>query len=64
MRGTLAAFWLGVGLTWVVFAAAGGTALDLRVVAGDAGARLEQAVDQGALAGLLAPAAPVIGVLI
>jgi len=63
MRGTLAAFWLGVGLTWVVFAATGGTALDLRVVAGDAGARLEQAVDQGALAGLLAPAAPVIGVL-
>jgi hypothetical protein len=64
MRGALSAFWLGVGFAWAVFAATGGTAVDLRVVAaGAGGARLEQDIDQSALAGLLAPAAPVIGVL-
>jgi hypothetical protein len=64
MRGAVAGFWLGALLTAAVFAATGGTTLDLRVTGTEAGrAQLEQAVDQGAFAGLLAPTAPAIGAL-
>lgn len=63
MRGTVAGFWLGVLFAAVLFAATGGTAVDIRIVGTEAGrAQLEQHVDQGALAGLLAPSAP-LGVL-
>lgn len=64
MRGTVAGFWLGALLAAVLFAATGGTTIDIRVTGTEAGrAQLEQAVDQGSLAGLLAPSAPAIGVL-
>ena len=63
MRGTIAAFWLGALFAAVLFTATGGTAVDVRVVGTEAGrAQLEQDVDQGALAGLLAPSVP-LGVL-
>lgn len=63
MRGTVAGFWLGALSAAVLFAATGGTAVDIRVVGTEAGrAQLEQDVDRGALAGLLAPSAP-LGVL-
>lgn len=63
MRGTVAGFWLGALFATVVFAATGGTAVDIRVVGTEAGrAQVEQDVDRGALAGLLAPSAP-LGVL-
>ncbi|HLW48216.1 MAG TPA: hypothetical protein VKW09_10670 [bacterium] len=64
MRSAVGGFWLGAFLTAAVFAATGGTTLDLRITATETGrAQLEQGVDQGALAGLLAPAAPPIGAL-
>jgi len=64
MRGTVAGFWLGALVAAGLFAATGGTTLDIRVTGTEAGrAQLEQEVDQGALAGLLAPPAPVLGVL-
>lgn len=63
MRRTVAGFWLGALFAAVLFAATGGTAIDIRVVGTEAGrTQLEQDVDQGALAGLLAPSAP-LGVL-
>jgi hypothetical protein len=64
MRGTIAGFWLGALVAAVLFAATGGTTLDVRVTGTEPGrAQLEQNVDQGALAGLLTPSAPAIGVL-
>jgi len=64
MRGTVAGFWLGALVAAGLFAATGGTTLDIRVTGTEAGrAQLEQDVDQGALAGLLAPSAPALGVL-
>lgn len=64
MRGTIAAFWLGALAAAVLFAATGGTTLDIRVTGTEPGrAQLEQDVDQGTLAGLLTPSAPAIGVL-
>ena len=64
MRGTVAGFWLGALLTAAVFAATGGTAVDIRVTGTEAGrAQLEQAVDQSAVAALLLPGAPAIGTL-
>lgn len=63
MRG-VGGFWVGVLVTAALFAATGGTTLDLRVTATEAGrAQLEQSIDQGALAGLLAPTAPALGTL-
>jgi hypothetical protein len=64
MRGTLAGFWVGAIVTAVLFAATGGTTLDLRVTGGETGqAQLEQAIDQSTLAGLLVPAPPALGTL-
>jgi len=62
--GAVAGFWLGAVLTTMLFAATGGTTLDVRVTGTEAGrAQLEQEVDQGALRGLLVPSAPAIGAL-
>ncbi|HLY21949.1 MAG TPA: hypothetical protein VKT83_05730 [bacterium] len=64
MRGTVAGFWLGALVAAVLFAATGGTTLDIRVTGTEAGrAQLEQSVDQGTFAGLLTPSAPALGVL-
>jgi hypothetical protein len=64
MGGTVRGFWVGALLTAAVFAATGGTALDLRVSGTEAGgAQLEQDIDRSTLAGLLVPAAPPIGTL-
>lgn len=64
MRSAVLGFWLGAIVAAVLFAATGGTAVEVRVTGTEAGrAQLEQNVDQGSLAGLLAPSAPAIGVL-
>jgi hypothetical protein len=64
MRGTVLGFWLGAIVAGVLFAATGGTAVEVRVTGTEAGrVQLEQNVDQESLAGLLAPSAPAIGVL-
>ncbi len=64
MRGAVAGFWLGALLTAMLFAATGGTTLDIRVTGTEAGrAQLEQGIDQSSLAGLLAPSAPAIATL-
>lgn len=64
MRSAVAGFWLGAVCTAALFAAAGGTAVTVRVTATDTGhAQLEQEVDQNPLATLLAPAAPPVGAL-
>lgn len=64
MRGAVAGFWLGALLTAVLFAATGGTTLDIRVTGTEAGrAQVEQQIDQGSLTGLFAPSAPAIATL-
>lgn len=64
MRNAVAGFWLGALVAAVLFAATGGTTIDIRVTGTEGGrGQLEQGIDQGPLAGLLAPAAPVLGVL-
>lgn len=60
MRGPVAGFWLGALLTAVLFAATGGTTLDIRVIGTEAGrAQVEQEIDQSSLAGLFSPSAPI-----
>src|SRR5215469_7286868 len=62
--GTILGFWVGAIAAAALFAATGGTAVEIRVTGTEAGrAQLEQNVDQGSLARLLAPSAPAIGVL-
>jgi hypothetical protein len=64
MDGAVRGFWVGALLTAALFAATGGTTVDLRVSGTDAGgAQLGQAIDQSALSGLLVPAAPPLGTL-
>lgn len=64
MRGAVVGFWVGAVVAALLFAATGGTAVEIRVTGTEGGrAQLEQSVDQGSLAGLLAPSAPAIGVL-
>lgn len=60
----MAGFWVGALLTAALFAATGGTTLDLRITGSQpGGAQLEQDIDQSTLAGLLAPSAPALGTL-
>ena len=64
MRTAVLGFWLGAIVAAVLFAATGGTAVEIRVTGTEAGrVQLEQNADQGSLAGFLAPSAPAIGVL-
>jgi hypothetical protein len=64
MGGAVGGFWLGALVAAAVFAATGGTTVDLRVTGTETGgAQLEQEIDQSTLRRLLAPGAPAAGTL-
>ncbi len=62
MRSTLLAFWVGVGVAFVIFIiTAAATTFEASVTGGEQAIEFVQYVDQGALGRLLAPAALTFG---